>query len=445
MSADTQDMINQLQMQLATPPQPSLFGLTAPPDPSGLRALLQKLQAQQAVNQTGGTPGQYGYLHDAGQKAFAQVGQGLGAAIGGALNPPPTAAAQAATPQAQISSAIQSAQRNYQTLIGQGVAENTARTAVAKQMVSAGVPGAADVLAKSGQQGLEDLFKGAETAKDTSQAAMDTASIAQKAREEKGASWTDVGQNSDYKFQRNGLGEFRSVKIAEKNPPLTADQSTNADAIAKKIANYDMQMSTAVGRGNVQQRQEMLGRVLAVNPDFDEKNFKQSTDALKAYGPSGVQGQLVLKTQNAMNHLAALDQWGKALKNGDSQTANKIGNFFASEFNNPALSTYDTAAPTVANEVSGAIIKGGGSAAERLERVKKYADTKNDASRAAALNADRSLLGAQYKNNQNLYEKTTLRKDFGDRFPVEGGFPPPPGTAAASPASGWGKATVVSQ
>lgn len=447
MGASTDDMINQLQASIATPPQPSLFGIQAPPDPAGLRALLAKLQQQKYLSTVGQTGGQYGYLHDAGQSALANVGQQLGSAAGGALaQPPPGAAPAAPSAQQQMSMAVQQAQKAYQAQIAAGVDENTARTNATKMLVAAGVPGAADVLQKAQGTSLENDFKKAETAKDTSQGKMDDASIAQKDREEKQNTWTTVKETPEYTIQKNALGEVRSVKVSDKaSLPQTPEESANADNIAKKIASYDLQMSDAVGRGNVQQRQDMLGRVLKVNPDFDVKNFKQSQDSLKAYGPSGVQGQLVLKTQNAMNHLTALDQWGRALKNGDMKAAQTAANFFKGEFNDPSLSTYDTVAPIVANEVSGAIVKGGGGVQERLARVKDFSDLKNDEARSGAINGVRSLLGAQYKNNQNLYEKTTLRKDFADRFPIEGGFPAPPGTGSAPASKGWGKASVVGQ
>lgn len=445
MGASTDDMINQLQASIATPPQPSLFGVQAPPDVAGLRALLAKLQQQKYLSTVGQTGGQYGYLHDAGQSALANVGQQLGSAAGGALaQPPPGAAPAAPSAQQQMSMAVQQAQKAYQSQIAAGVDENTARTNATKMLIAAGVPGAADVLQKTQSTGLENDFKKAETAKDVSQGNMDDASIAQKKREADQNTWTTIKETPEYTIQKNALGEVRSVKVSDRaSLPDTPEQIANKTILGKKVGDYDLDIASVVGRGSPKERQDFLANyVYPHNQDYDIKNFKQSQDSLKAYGPSGVQGQLVLKTQNAMNHLTALDQWGRALKNGDMKAAQTAENFFKGEFNDPSLSTYDTVAPIVANEVSGAIVKGGGGVQERLARVKDFSDLKNDAARSGAINGVRSLLGAQYKNNQNLYEKTTLRKDFGDRFPIEGGFPPPPGTGGGA-SSGWGPAKVV--
>jgi hypothetical protein len=487
MSASSQDMMNQLQMALATGPQQSLFGVTAPPDQSKLAGLLQQLKQQQfAQQQDAPTPGPYGYLHDAGKAAFTAAGQQMGTGVGGALQmigqqgdaanaaaqappvspesvgvqgvpgaqgpPSPTAPttpppAPLTNPQA-INAVLQRAKAINAAQISNGVPADAAKVNTLKFMVSQGVPGAEDQLVTAQQEVLKNASTQSQTSKDTAQGNAATDEISHRALDDASKQFTNRPDlsNPEYLAQQDGNGKITFTKRSDKaSLPQTPEESSNADAIAQKIGNYDLQMSDAVGRGNVQQRQDMLGRVLKSNPDFDVKNFKQSQDALKAYGPSGTQGQMVLKTQNAMNHLEALDQWGRALKNGDSQTANAIGNSIASQFNNPALSSYNTAAPIVANEVSSAIVKGGGGVQERLARVNDFSNTKDDAARGSAINAARSLLGAQYKNNQNLYEQTTLRKDFDKRFPVQGSFPPPPGTGQqpqAPPSSGWGQVQV---
>lgn len=458
MGSSTDDMINQLQAQLATPPQPSLFGISAPPPQANLQALLGKLKQQQYLEQQSQpTGGQYGWLHDiaTGKQGAATIGNYLGNAITGGLTQAPQGASPApdatTSPQAAMSGAIQQAAKAYQTLVSKGVPENQARQMASQMLVQAGVPGAADVLQKAIGTGLDETFKGAETAKDISQGKMDEASITQKQREADQNTWATIKTTPEYMIQRNKLGEVRSVKISDKaSLPQTPEESAQADAIAAKIAGYDMHLSSAVGRGNVQQRQDMLGRVLKINPDYDEKNQKQSEDALKAYGPSGTQGQMILKTQNAMNHLTALDAWHTALKTGNTVAANKAQQYLQSEFNSDGpqganLSTFQAAAPIVANEVSSGLVKGGGSKDERLDRVATLSGAKGDAAFSGASSAMRSLLGAQYKNNKNLYETTTFRKDFEKRFPVEGGFPAPPpsGTAvAAAPTSGWGPVQV---
>jgi hypothetical protein len=475
MGVSTQDMINQLLAQTTVAPQPSFMGLSGPPDPGQLKQLLSKLQQNQFLqNNSAPTPGPYGYLHDAGKSQMLSVGQALGNQVGMALPPgqvppqpgqspqtaptgapqspqaaPPGAAAEAPAPTLtnpqSISAAIRQVSQAHQAMIASGLDPDVADYNAFKLATSLGVPGAADKLADAQDKVLKNAQTRAETAKNTSQSNMDNSDITKNDVENKSKQFkTTYTDPAGYFFiQTDGNGKSERVELKPGKPPFVPPDDASSDSIAQKIANYDLQLSTVAGRGGPEARQYWLTKALALNPDYDEKNFKQSQDALKAYGPSGTQGQMMLKTQNAMNHLDALDKWHQALQTGDTKAANAAAQYLSNEFGGAAISTYQAAAPIVANEVSSSLVKGGGSKEERTDRVAALTGTKGDAALSAATGAMRSLLGAQYKNNQNLYEQTTLRKDFDKRFPVAGGFPPPPGGPAAAPtgappADGWG-------
>ena len=482
MSASPDEMANALQAQLAQGIQPSIFGIQAPPNPQALQTLLGLLKQQQYQAQANRpTPGPYGYLHDAGNLQINSVGQGLGNAIGGALNivgqqqdaakqaAPPDAASDpnassppgapvgpptpgsTAAPGAPLTSqqaaplsgataigqAIQKGRAIYQAQIAANVDPDVAKLNTLKVLVSLGVPGADAQLVDAQSAVLKNKATASEADKNSGETS-NYASLIQdrlfnQARETAQFIPRPDLSNTEYMAQQDpNTGKIEYSKRGDKMPPppLTPQADQARDTLAQKIANYDLQLSTAAGRGGPELRQDLLTRAIAINPDFDEKNFKQSTDALKAFGPSGTQGQLMLKTQNAMNHLTALDQWGQALKNGDTQKANQIANYLSGQFGGIAAPTYQAVAPIVAGEVSGSLVKGGGGVEERQERVRALSGDLGDDARASAINGMRSLLGAQYKNNQNLYEQTTLRNDFTKRFPVEGGFPAPPGTTA---------------
>ncbi len=479
MSADTQDMINQLQATLAQGQQPSIFGISAPANPQALQALLGQLRQQQYQQQANApTPGPYGYLHDAGKLQMNSVGQQLGQALGAAI-PMATQGAQAPqsvmnqiygdgsqssapgtpsaasgegasgqavpvplTSQSAIGAAIQKGKMIYQAQIAANVPPDQAKLNTLKALVSLGVPGADSALGDAQQAVLKNQATQAGTVKSTGEAA-NYSSLMQdrlfnQAKETAQFIPRPDLSNSEYLAQQDpNTGKIEYSKRGDKMPPppLSPQADQARDQIAQKIATYDLQLSTAAGRGGPDMRQDLLTRAIAINPDFDEKNFKQSQDALKAYGPSGTQGQLMIKTQNAMNHLAALDQWGQALNNGDTQKANQIANYLSGQFGGIAAPTYQAVAPIVAGEVSGSLVKGGGGVDERQARVQALSGDLGDPARASAINGMRSLLGAQYKNNQNLYEQTTLRNDFQKRFPVDGGFPPPPGVPQSGAAA----------
>lgn len=439
MGANTEDMINQLQMQQMLPQQPSFMGIQAPPDPQAIRALLQHLQAQQAIAQTGNTPGQYGYLHDAGQKAFASIGQGLGGAIGGAMNAPPPNSGPS-----QQSSQLMQARAKYAQDIAAGVPENTARQTAAQALVQAGFPQAPELLEKAVAAGNAATHQQSETDKNTGEVANYKSEIndrlLKQARETAQFIPRPDKANSEYDAQQDpNTGKIEYSKRGDKMPPppLTPAADSARDILAKKVANYDLQLGTAVGRGGGDLRQDLLTRAIAINPDYDEKNYKQSSDALKAYGPAGTLGQQTIKLQNAINHLGLLDQYGKALDSGDVKTANIISNKLSSEFGGAPIAGYNAIAPIVASEVSGALVKGGGGVEERAEKARELGAQLSTPARSAATQGMRNLLSAQYKNYQNNYEKTTRRKDFGDMFPVEGGFNASTETPAATGGGSW--------
>lgn len=476
MGASTQDMINQLQAQLAVGQQPTFGGIQGQADPNALQGLLAKLKGQQYVQQAGGDNGDpYGFLTAPSRRSAAALGQQMGSMLNGPAATPPAAPqaplsmpppadqgaapaaagtspavpvptpAPGATKQETENNELRAAQAYNRALIKSGMPADQAKVETLTKLVDWGHPQAADALATAQDALTKNDHMRAETGKNISQGKMDAANIDNQARELHQNTWTDVKDLPEGTLQINGLGEKRFVKTTDRaGVPQTAQEDANADLAAGKIAQYETTMGTVMGRGGTKEaRQDMIARVLKINPDWDEKNFKASGDAIKAYGPSGTQGQMVLRTQNAMNHLAALKEWGKALSTGDSTTANAIGNSIARQFNSPALATYNTAAPIIANEVSSAIIKGGGGVKERMERAQEFADTKNDAAREGSINAAGSLLGAQYKNHENFYKTSTFRNDFEKRFPVQGGFPAPPrgpDASAETPSDGWGKA-----
>jgi hypothetical protein len=358
--------------------------------------------------------------------------------------PVSSASAPTLTSQAAIGAAIQKGRAVYQAQIAANVDPDVAKLNTLKVLTALGVPGAETQLGDAQSAVLKNKDTASETAKNDA----DTSNYASLIQDRLFNQAKETAQfiprpdlsNTEYLAQQDpNTGKIDYTKRGDKMPPppITPQADQARDVIAQKIANYDLQLSTAAGRGGPDLRQDLLTRAIAINPDFDEKNFKQSSDALKAFGPSGTQGQLILKTQNAMSHLTALDQWGQALKNGDTQKANQIGNYLSGQFGGIAAPTYAAVAPIVAGEVSGSLVKGGGGQEERQERVNALSGNLGDAARASAINGMRSLLGAQYQNNKNLYEQTTLRNDFEKRFPVVGGFPaPPPGTGATTAPTG---------
>lgn len=273
MSADPQDLMNRLQVQLAmNPPQPSIFGIQAPPNPQALQALLQQLRQQQYQNQVNApTPGPYGYLHDAGKLQMNSVGQQLGNSVGNALqmigqgqNSPPGAPGQTAPsggqpsaptdgtataapttpqaapgggPQAAFAAAMQKGRAIYQAQIAANVPPDVAKVNTLKVLVGLGVPGADAQLDAANDAVLKNSQTQSETTKNTSQSKMDDADTAAKGFDQTTKQWKTTYQdpNGLFMLQTNGAGETKRVEL--KPPPSAAAQAAaNIDPSSLQFA-----------------------------------------------------------------------------------------------------------------------------------------------------------------------------------------------------------------
>lgn len=304
MSADQQDMINKILLAQAQSRQnaPSFMGLQAPQDPNALSPLLGQLRTQQYQDQANApTPGPYGYLHDAGKLQFNGVGAALGQALGQGLNPQraapqqqgpaytvppasaddsgaaaaPSAAVPApipnpgATPQQSVTNMVQAAKAYYSAQVQRGVDPDQAKVTTAKALVSWGAPGADDILDKANEQLLKNGATRAETGKNTSQANMDTASIANQADEQKNRAFN---QNKDTVvssvptpdglglMQTYGNGETKRVEV-KPNPTAMQQAAANIDPNSIQFA-ADTYRATGKFPGSFGRNPAMMSAVL---------------------------------------------------------------------------------------------------------------------------------------------------------------------------------------
>lgn len=440
MGADYTTMLAKLQMQQAMQQQnsPSLFGLQAAPDPNTTAALLKHLQDQQYVDEQGNQGGEYGFLANAGKKDFARAGQNLGNALGiGSPAPVDNSAVMAQR------AALQQGKSDYQQAIAApGADPMQAQIDALTKLAANGVPGADAALEKANDNAQKLAASRADIAAKASQSKNWDSEVQDRTLKQARETAQFIPRpdlsNSEYMAQQDpNTGKIEYSKRGDKMPPppLTPAADSARDILAKKVANYDLQLSTAVGRGGGDMRQDLLTRAIAINPEFDEKNYKQSSDALKAFGPAGTLGQQTIKLQNAINHLGLLDQYGKALDSNDPQAVKAIENKLSQQFGGTAIAGYNAIAPIVASEVSSALVKGGGGVEERAEKARELGAQLTTGQRSAATQGMRNLLAAQYKNYEHNYKTTTRRSDFQDMFPVEG-FGDTPAAPAATPATG---------
>jgi hypothetical protein len=292
------DRIAQLQDQLSQSPQPSIFGIQAPPNPDQMRALLNKLQSQQAVQQAAApTGGEWGFLHDAGREAFAQIGQSLGSAVSGALTPPPDPSAPP-TPQAGISNSIMQAKAAYASMISAGVSPDQAKFNTLKMLSGAGVPGTDDALDKANSELLKNQSTISQTSKDAAQGRAADDEVSNRAFDQKTKTWNDTysDPNGLFKLQTNGAGETRRVEL--KPPPSQA-----------AIAAANMDPNSIQFAADTYRTTGKFPGAFARNPAMQQAALKQvAADAL-ANGDTA--GSIAARTASLKAGGMALDQVSK--------------------------------------------------------------------------------------------------------------------------------------
>jgi hypothetical protein len=403
MGASTQDMYNNLQAQLAMGQQQSLFGVTAPPNPQAIQTLLGQLRQQQYQQQANApTPGPYGYLHDAGKLQMNSVGQQLGQIIGNAIPmtapgaPAPQSAMQqlygspadqaqagapgaspnqapgaaptpqpGATPQQTITNQIIAAKAYNQSLIAQGVPADQAKVQTLQKMVQWGVPGAQDSLVTATADVLKNNETQSESAKNLSQAGMDSSDVQKNAIDNSAKQWktTFTDPNGLYMLQTNGAGQVQRVEL--KPPPSAAAQAAaNVDPTSLQFA-ADTYRTTGKFPGSFGKSPALQMAVLkqvaadAANSGDTAGSIAARTASLKAGGQALDQ---VTKqeafTGSAVNtldaNLKALQTLGGKVDDTGSPLVNKVLN----QFNQGMVSDPNTAAyVTMLNAVQGEYAK----------------------------------------------------------------------------------------
>lgn len=142
-------------------------------------------------------------------------------------------------------------------------------------------------------------------------------------------------------------------------------------------------------------------------------NVGAKTGAAKSFA-TGTNGNQVRFLNVAVSHLELVRQYAEALHNGDVQAINRLGNMWKQEFGSPAPTNLNAVAQTAGQEVTKAVVAGGGGEAERQAAGKRFADYQSPAQFNGAIDASVGLLGGQLKGLEHQYEKTTGMSDFGD-------------------------------
>lgn len=242
-------------------------------------------------------------------------------------------------------------------------------------------------------------------------------------------------QNADETARHNKATEATSqwieTKDAMQNPILInkltqevkrpdgsqVDSSEAVDPMAKMIANYDLPPLSSVAMLKPF-GQSVMAKVATLNPDYSGDQFQVRKGA-KASFASGKNGTLVRQANTATSHIMTLEALSDALGGGDVQAVNKIQNTLSSQLGGVPITSYETAAKMVGDEVNKFIGGGPGASADREDYSKSLSAAKSPDQREATLNTIKGLMAGQLHSLRRQYETETKAKDFGDKLEPE--------------------------
>lgn len=182
--------------------------------------------------------------------------------------------------------------------------------------------------------------------------------------------------------------------------------------------------------------QNIMSRVVEINPDFDPTQFATRQKAEKDFA-TGKQGQGVKSFNVAISHLGTLDQVADALHNGNMQLFNKLGNTYASQTGGTAPTDFSAVKKIVADEIVKAIVGSGGGVADREEAAKTIDAMNSPQQLKGVIGRYKELMKGQLDGLRKQYEATTGKTDFDKKFMSDEAravtHPPAAAAAAAKP------------
>jgi len=188
----------------------------------------------------------------------------------------------------------------------------------------------------------------------------------------------------------------------------------DVQSTAEMIANY--QKKPPSGAGAMRPfNLAIMDRVKQINPDYDER-FYNSSNAAQTKFASGKEGALVRSANVATTHLQMLDALGQALDSGDVQAANAIKNKLSAEFGGVPITSYETAAPLVGDEVAKFVLGGNSAVSDREKFAAPLSSATSGPQRAGNINTFKGLMVGQLHGLKQQYETETQRKDFAKKL-----------------------------
>ena len=208
--------------------------------------------------------------------------------------------------------------------------------------------------------------------------------------------------------------QLMMLHLQEKGIPTDEDVATSAKAIIdhrlapEQFREIFGMMGGGAGSGSTRQR--IMIAAQRMDPTFSwekaDSEYKAMEGTERSF-TSGKNAELVRGNNVALEHLGILDQAREALKNGNVQVLNAIGNWVGVQVGKDPKTSFDAIAQRVAQEVNAAYIAGGGGEMERLQGGNQFASNMSDTQLSTNIRKTALLMDSQQRGLEDQYRRGT--------------------------------------
>jgi hypothetical protein len=152
----------------------------------------------------------------------------------------------------------------------------------------------------------------------------------------------------------------------------------------------------------------VLAEVQKQNQDYAAERFSSISKAMKDFS-TGVQGNQIRYINVAVNHLGTLANLATALNNGDVRALNSIYQQIGEELGVPAPTSFDAAKQLIGQEITKAVVAGGGGVTERQaagEQLIRSRSPEQITGENGVIDTYRALLGGQMSGLKGQFQQS---------------------------------------
>jgi hypothetical protein len=206
------------------------------------------------------------------------------------------------------------------------------------------------------------------------------------------------------------LSQMKADAAAKK----TAVDPADVEDMAQRLATYakkplgDRVIGTPYGIA-------VMKRVAELNPDWSDIRYGTIDKATKAFS-TGKQGDTVRSLNTSVDHIGTARTLVDALKNGDMQPFNKMGNYLGVKFGGTAASNFEAVQQIVAAEINKSVVGAAGTGEERAHMAAQIGSMKSPEQLYGVLDKFTELMAGQLKSLRIQYKQGTGNDDFDENF-----------------------------